>query len=71
MGQWLGDEPFCTHRTRSQGGQPQLPTEFDWDGALSDLAMIRGRMRGDDDAVAIVREGRAELERRTLPHDMA
>jgi hypothetical protein len=45
-------------------GKPQLPAEFDWDGALSDLAMIRGRMRGDSDAVVVVREGRAELERR-------
>lgn len=52
-------------------GRPQLWTEFDWDGALTDLAMIRGRMRGDDDAVAIVREGRAELERCTLPRDKA
>ena len=52
-------------------GKPQLPAEFDWDGALSDLAMIRGRMRGDDDAVTIVREGRAELERRTFSHDKA
>lgn len=52
-------------------GKPQLPTEFDWDGALSDLAMIRGRMRGDGDAVDIVREGRAERERRTRPRDKA
>ena len=42
------------------------PTKFDWDAALSDLAKIRGRVRGDVDAVAVVREGRDELERRSL-----
>jgi hypothetical protein len=42
------------------------PTEFDWDAALSDLAKVRARVRGDADAVAIVREGRDELERRAL-----
>jgi hypothetical protein len=43
------------------------PTDFDWDAALAELAEIRGRMRGGpDDAVAIVREGREELERRGL-----
>jgi hypothetical protein len=40
-------------------------TDFDWDAALTDLAEIRGRMRGGpDDAVALVREGREELEQR-------
>jgi hypothetical protein len=43
------------------------PTEFDWQSAMAELAAIRGRMRGGgDDAVAIVREGREELERRGL-----
>lgn len=43
------------------------PADFDWDAALAELAEIRGRMRGGpDDAVAIVREGREELERRGL-----
>ncbi|MGN6556906.1 MAG: hypothetical protein ACTHLH_02705 [Solirubrobacterales bacterium] len=43
------------------------PTDYDWDAALAELAEIRGRMRGGpDDAVAIVREGREELERRGL-----
>jgi hypothetical protein len=42
------------------------PTEFDWDAALSELAKVRARVRGDVDAVAIVREGRDELERRAL-----
>lgn len=39
--------------------------DFDWDAALMELAEIRGRMRGGpDDAVALVREGREELEQR-------
>jgi hypothetical protein len=43
------------------------PADFDWDSALAELAEIRGRIRGrPDDAVAIVREGREELERRGL-----
>jgi hypothetical protein len=42
------------------------PTEFDLERTLADLAEIRGRMRGSDDAVALVREGRDELERRGL-----
>jgi len=43
------------------------PTEFDWQSAMAELAAIRGRMHGGgDDAVAIVREGREELERRGL-----
>ncbi len=43
------------------------PTDFDWDAALAELAEIRSRIRGGpDDAVAIVREGREELERRGL-----
>lgn len=41
-------------------------TEFDWDSALTDLAAIRGRVRGDVDAVTVVRKGRDELERRGL-----
>jgi hypothetical protein len=41
--------------------------DFDWDAALMELAEIRGRMRGGpDDAVALVREGREELEQRGL-----
>ena len=41
--------------------------DFDWDAALAELAEIRGRMRGGpDDAVALVREGREELEQRGL-----
>lgn len=42
------------------------PAEFDWDKALSGLAEIRGRVRGEVDPVALVREGREELERRSL-----
>ena len=43
------------------------PVNSDLDSILADLAKIRGRMRGGpDDAVAIVREGREELERRAL-----
>jgi hypothetical protein len=42
------------------------PTAFDWDRWLTELAEIRGRMRGSDDAVALVREGREELEQRGL-----
>jgi hypothetical protein len=42
-------------------------TDFDWDAALAELAEIRSRMRGaPDDAVALVREGREELEQRGL-----
>ena len=42
------------------------PAEFDLERALVDLAEIRGRVRGRVDAVALVREGRDELERRAL-----
>lgn len=42
------------------------PAEFDWDEALAELAEIRGRVRGEVDAVALVREGREELGRRSL-----
>lgn len=43
------------------------PADFDWDAALTEFAEIRGRMRGGPvDAVALVREGREELERRGL-----
>ncbi len=39
--------------------------DFNWDAALAELAEVRGRMRGSrDDAVALVREGREELEQR-------
>jgi len=42
-------------------------SDFDWDAALAELAEVRGRMRGGpDDAVALVREGREELEQRGL-----
>lgn len=41
--------------------------DFDWDAALGELAELRGRMRGGaDDALALVREGREELEQRGL-----
>jgi hypothetical protein len=41
--------------------------DFNWDAALAELAEIRGRMQGGpDDAVALVREGREELEQRGL-----
>ena len=41
--------------------------DFDWDAALAELADVRSRMRGGpDDAVALVREGREELEQRGL-----
>jgi hypothetical protein len=43
------------------------PANSDLESILAELAAIRGRMRGgSDDAVAIVREGREELERRSL-----
>lgn len=42
------------------------PVQADLDGILADLAKIRGRIRGPVDAVAVVREGREELERRDL-----
>lgn len=43
------------------------PVDFDWDAALAELADIRGRIRGGPvDAVALVREGREELEQRGL-----
>lgn len=42
------------------------PTAFDWGRWLAELAEIRGRMNGGVDAVAVVREGREELERRCL-----
>jgi len=43
------------------------PVDFDWDAALAELADIRGRIRGAPvDAVALVREGREELEQRGL-----
>ena len=42
------------------------PVKADLEAILGDLAEIRGRVRGDVDAVAVVREGREELERRGL-----
>lgn len=42
------------------------PVPSDLDGILADLAEIRGRVRGPVDAVAVVREGREELERRSF-----
>jgi hypothetical protein len=42
------------------------PTGFDLDQTLADLAGVRSRLRtGGLDAVAVVREGRDELERRS------
>lgn len=42
------------------------PVKGDLEAILGDLAEIRGRVRGSVDAVAVVREGREELERRGL-----
>jgi len=42
------------------------PVHSDLNGILADLAKIRSRVRGPVDAVAVVREGREELERRGL-----
>jgi hypothetical protein len=42
------------------------PAKPELDGVLADLAEIRGRVRGPVDAVAVVREGREELEHRSL-----
>jgi len=43
------------------------PAEFDLEQTLADLAGVRSRLcTGGLDAVAVVREGRAELERRSL-----
>ena len=42
------------------------PAHSDLDSILADLAEIRGRVRGPVDAVAVVREGREELEHRGL-----
>jgi hypothetical protein len=38
------------------------PAQTDLETILADLAEIRGRVRGPVDAVAVVREGRDELE---------
>ncbi len=42
------------------------PASSDLEAILVDLANIRGRVRGPVDAVAVVREGREELEQRGL-----
>jgi hypothetical protein len=42
------------------------PAHSDLDSVLADLADIRGRAHGSTDAVALVREGREELEQRGL-----
>ena len=42
------------------------PSHSDLDSILTDLAEIRGRVRGSVDAVAVVRMGREELEQRGL-----
>jgi hypothetical protein len=42
------------------------PLKPDLEAILADLAEIRGRVRGSVDAVAVVREGREELDRRGL-----
>lgn len=42
------------------------PSDDQFDLVLADLEQIRRRVRGTIDAVAIVREGRDELERRGL-----
>jgi hypothetical protein len=42
------------------------PASSDLEGILADLADVRSRVRGPVDAVAVVREGRQELEQRGL-----
>jgi hypothetical protein len=42
------------------------PASSDLDSILADLADVRSRVRGPVDAVAVVREGREELEQRGL-----
>lgn len=42
------------------------PASSDLESILADLSEIRGRVRGPVDAVAVVREGREELEQRGL-----
>jgi hypothetical protein len=42
---------------------------FDLESVLTDLADVRSRVRAPVDAVALVREGRQELEQRGSPHD--
>jgi hypothetical protein len=42
------------------------PAKSDLESVLAGLAEIRGRVRGPIDAVAVVRQGRDELERRSL-----
>jgi hypothetical protein len=42
------------------------PAHSDLESILAELAEIRSRVRGPVDAVAVVREGREELERRGL-----
>ncbi len=42
------------------------PASSDLEAILADLADVRGRVRGPVDAVAVVREGREELEQRGL-----
>lgn len=39
---------------------------FDLESVLADLADVRSRVRGPVDAVALVREGRQELEQRGI-----
>lgn len=42
------------------------PASSDLDSILADLADVRSRVRAPVDAVAVVREGREELEQRGL-----
>ena len=42
------------------------PASSDLESILADLADVRSRVRGPVDAVAVVREGRRELEQRGL-----
>jgi hypothetical protein len=42
------------------------PVQFDLEPTLTDLADIRSRVHGTLDAVSLVREGRDELEQRSL-----
>lgn len=42
---------------------------FDLESVLADLASVRSRVGGPVDAVALVREGRQELEQRGVAND--
>jgi hypothetical protein len=50
-------------------GPEQALGGFDLESVLADLARVRSRARGPVDAVALVREGRQELEQRGVAND--